>query len=266
MPEINTPSCPTHGALPRALHAESFEGIVTVIEEIINTVSGVGTVSYSRCPYGYPWNFEGVVRALEDLNTTISGLNTGGPSVAGGSGIYITTSGDYDIINANYGVIVSGALVPGTFIDFDYLAGGQLEINSLATISGVQSAVYVQNTAPVGTAGALWFDTTQGRLFVNDDTGEWTQTNAEPIVYKSSVPPSGTGLNAPPRDGSVWFNTTVGNLFVFDAVTSGWYETGSSRSVAYGAIAPTANAAGAGWLDSGSDTLKVWNGTAWVSV
>jgi hypothetical protein len=42
MPEVNTPPCPTHGALPRSLHAESFEGIVTVIEEIINTVSGVG--------------------------------------------------------------------------------------------------------------------------------------------------------------------------------------------------------------------------------
>jgi hypothetical protein len=71
MPEINSPPCPTHGVLPRALHAESFEGIVTVIEEIITTVSGLGTVSYSRCPYGYPWNFEGAVRALEDLNTTI---------------------------------------------------------------------------------------------------------------------------------------------------------------------------------------------------
>jgi hypothetical protein len=89
MPEINSPPCPTHGVLPRALHAESFEGIVTVIEEIITTVSGLGTVSYSRCPYGYPWNFEGAVRALEDLNTTISGLDTGaGSNIVGGSGIY----------------------------------------------------------------------------------------------------------------------------------------------------------------------------------
>jgi len=75
MPEVNIPPCPTHGSRPRALHEESFFGIVTVIEELIGTISGVGTSSYSRCPYGYPANFEGVVRALEDLNTSVSGIS-----------------------------------------------------------------------------------------------------------------------------------------------------------------------------------------------
>ena len=69
MTEINVPSCPTHGSLPRALHSESFEGIVQVVTELIETVSGVGTTSYSRCPYGYSYNFERVVLALEHLNT-----------------------------------------------------------------------------------------------------------------------------------------------------------------------------------------------------
>ena len=78
MPEVNNPPCITHGALPRALHEANFNGIVTVISSIIDTVSGVGTVSYSRCPYGYEPNFDGVVRALEDLNTSISGISGGG--------------------------------------------------------------------------------------------------------------------------------------------------------------------------------------------
>jgi hypothetical protein len=152
MPEINTPPCPLHGDRPRALHTENFEGIVQVIDELLLTVSGVvGTTTYTRCPYGYPSNFEGVVRALEDLNASISGIQGGGgggSNVVGGSGIYLTSSGIYDIINADYGAIVSGALVAGSNIDFDYLSGGRLEINSTATISGVQSAVYVQDSAP----------------------------------------------------------------------------------------------------------------------
>ena len=32
----------------------------------------------------------------------------------------------------------------------------------------------------------------------------WYQTNAEAVVLKGETAPSGTGENAPPRDGSVW--------------------------------------------------------------
>lgn len=268
MPEINIPPCPLHGGRPRALHSENFEGIVQVIDELLLTVSGVvGTTTYTRCPYGYPYNFEGVVRALEDLNASMSGIQVGGSSVVAGSGIYLTPSGDYDILQVDYGVVVSGALVEGAYIDFDYLSDGRLGINSLATISGVQSAVYVQDNAPTSSTGALWFDTLEGRLFVYAGiSGGWTQTNAEALVIKSEIPPSGAGLNSPPRDGSLWFNSLMGNLFVYDAATSGWYETGSTQSVAYGPAAPSTDTKGAGWFDSDTDTLKVWNGTQWVSV
>jgi hypothetical protein len=270
MPEINTPPCPLHGDRPRALHTENFEGIVQVIDELLLTVSGVvGTTTYTRCPYGYPSNFEGVVRALEDLNASISGIQGGGgggSNVVGGSGIYLTSSGIYDIINADYGAIVSGALVAGSNIDFDYLSGGRLEINSTATISGVQSAVYVQDNAPPESLGALWFDTTQGRLFVYDSAGQWTQTNAEALALKGEVPPSGTGENAPPRDGAIWYNTLMGNLFVYDATSSGWYETGPTRSFAYGSAAPAPSVPGAGWFNSDSEQIKVWNGSEWADI
>lgn len=308
MAELNVPPCPTHGANPRALHTENFEGIVTVIEEIIATVSGVGTISYSRCPYGYPWNFEGIVRALEDLNTSISGIQAGGgggsaSGIAAGSGIYITESGTFQVINAtvssasgvlytagsglylsdggtkfnaDYDAIfqgsVSGHLIPQGSVSITY--SGNSAIISGTAGGGGGGGVSVTVSGEPGTgysAGSLWFDTNEGRLFVYASgngiaSPAWYQTNAEAIASKSETPPSGAGLNAPPRDGSIWFNTLLGSLFVYDATTSGWYETGPSRSFAYGTAAPAATTQGAGWLDSTVNRLKVWNGSSWADI
>jgi predicted DNA-binding protein YlxM (UPF0122 family) len=61
----------------------------------------MGTISYSHCPQGYPWNFEGVVRVLEDLNVSISGI---APGVIGGSGIYITESGGVSKKSSELGI------------------------------------------------------------------------------------------------------------------------------------------------------------------
>jgi len=294
MPEINSPPCPTHGTFPRALHSESFEGIVTVIEEIIATVSGVGTSSYSRCPYGYPWSFEGVVRALEDLNTSISGISGGGGAtgsgIVAGSGIYITQSGSFEVINAT---VTSASGVTYTAGSGIYLSDGGTKFNlyaegegtvtvsysgSMAVISGTESAAGGGASVTVSgepgsnySTGDLWFDTNEGRLFVYASGGSvsdpaWYQTNAEAIASKGEAPPSGTGLNAPPRDGSIWFNSLMGSLFVYDATTSGWYETGPSRSFAYGPAAPAPSTQGAGWFDSSSNRLKVWDGSAWIDL
>jgi hypothetical protein len=294
MTEVNVPACPTHGARPRALHSESFEGIVTVIEELIGTVSGVGTVSYSRCPYGYPFNFEGVVRALEDLNTSISGISGGGggADIAAGSGIYFTTSGTATVINATItsasgltisagsGIYLSNA---GTRINLDAIGDGSVTVlysGTTAVISGTDTqgggggggaSVTVSGAPEAGySTGSLWFDTNEGRLFVYASGGAvsepaWYQTNAEAIALKGEVPPSGTGLNAPPRDGSIWFNNLMGSLFVYDAATSGWYETGPSRSFAYGPAAPAPSTEGAGWYSTTDNALKVWDGTNWIS-
>lgn len=296
MTELNVPSCPTHGSLPRSLHSENFEGIVTVVSNLIETVSGVGTVSYSRCPYGYPSNFEGVVRVLEDLNTTVSGIQGGGgggsaSGIVGGSGIYIVQSGSFQVINATVlsasGIAYtagSGLFLSNAGTTFNLFATGQGNVSvlysgSLAVISGAGSSSAGGSAAIVsgapGTgygAGQLWFDTNEGRLFVyasgNGVTDPaWYQTNAEALVNKSSVPPSGAGLNSPLRDGLLWFNTLMGNLFVYDASSSGWYETGPVRSAAYGAAAPSVNSApGAGWFNTTSQSLLIWDGSNWISV
>lgn len=111
------------------VYSQSFEGIVTVITDIIETVSGVGTTSFTLSPDGYPANFGGVVSALTDLNSTISGLSGGGSSnIAAGSGVYITTSGDYELINASVtnpsGTVFSAGsglyLVNSTEFNIDY--------------------------------------------------------------------------------------------------------------------------------------------------
>tara|TARA_R110000782_G_scaffold182282_3_gene272463 strand:- start:1119 stop:1988 length:870 start_codon:yes stop_codon:yes gene_type:complete len=284
MPEINNPPCPLHGAPPRALHPHNFFGIVTVIEDLLNTISGVGTTSFSRCPYGYPSNFEGVVRALEDLNLTASGLG-GGPDIAAGSGIYFTSSGEFTVINAQVvsssgftysagsGIYLSNG---NTTINLDTAAEGTVSLNYVgktAVYSGTDtdtSAVVVSGDPGTGYRdGALWFDTNEGRLFVYASGSsvlnpDWYQTNAEALAIMSEVPPSGAGLNAPARDGQIWFNTLMGNLFIYDGVSSGWYETAPTLTPAYGSSPPVGVVEGANFIDNSMDYFRYWNGSDWV--
>jgi len=106
--------CPVHGSNYRALHEHSFKGIVDVIDEIIATLSGVGTASFSRCAVGYTYNFEGVVRALEDLNLTASGIIAGADIVAG-SGISIVSSGNYEVVSSLITQSLPGSGVTPTY-------------------------------------------------------------------------------------------------------------------------------------------------------
>ena len=231
----------------KAFHGANFRGIIDVVTEIIYTVSGVGTVSFMMDPSGYAANFDGVVQILEDLNLTISGISTQASSVVsgvvGGSGVYITASGGSSVINI--GLVGAGST--------DVVYSG-----SRVTVSGLVTSPTVLSGSPGSgyNPGALWFDTNEGRLFIyasgagvsNDG---WYQTNSDALAIKSDLPPSGAGLNAPPRDGTLWFNQMM-------------YETGSTRDAAYGIAAPAATQQGGLWYDSGTSVLRVWNGTAWV--
>ena len=296
--EINSPPCPLHGEPPRALHPHNFNGIVTVIEELIDTISGVGTTSFSRCPYGYPYNFEGVVRALEDLNLTASGIQGGGgggggsaSGIVAGSGIYVTLSGTSFIINSAALPVYPGsgitAEASGTGINtgtvFHVVNRGEGGITTsydgtINVISGAltggggDAEVIVGNTPGSGySTGTLWYDTNQGRLFVyaSGDTvsdPDWYQTNAEALALMSEVPPSGAGLDAPPRPGSIWFNTLMGSLFIYDSVSSGWYETAPALTPAYARSEPLGVVQGANFIDSTENYFKYWNGNTWVSI
>lgn len=300
MAEYNVPPCPTHGVLPKPLHTENFRGAVDAIIQIIDTVSGVGTVSYSKCAYGYDANFNGLVRALEDLNTTISGITAGGggggTEIQAGSGIYFTASGTATVINAEatsytagsglylvggsefnvnfdtiYSEVISGHFFAEADLGVTFSGNNVVYSGSQGGGGGGGASVTVGSTPVSGyTEGALWFDTNEGRLFVYASGASvtdpaWYQTNAEAIANKGELPPSGAGLNAPPRDGSLWFSSLLGSLFIYDATTSGWYETQPSRTAAYSEAAPAPSTQGAGWYSSNDSSLKIWDGVSWVN-
>jgi hypothetical protein len=100
--------------------SESFDGIIYAITNIITTVSGVGTTSFTLNPSGYAANFGGIVEALQDLNSTLSGVG-GGSAVVAGSGIYTTTSGSFTVFNAT---VTSASGVVYTAGSGLYLRGG----------------------------------------------------------------------------------------------------------------------------------------------
>lgn len=70
----SAPTIPVEEVAASLAYSSSFNGIIQVITNVIETVSGVGTTSYTINPNGYANNFGGVVEALSDLNETASGL------------------------------------------------------------------------------------------------------------------------------------------------------------------------------------------------
>jgi hypothetical protein len=266
------PACP-HYPSRHAFHTANFEGIVSALVECLYTVSGVGTTSFTIDPSGYASNFEGIVQCIEDLNFTLSGLFANSivivSGVVGGSGIYVTPSGGTSVINVNYPNVfqnsVSGHVIGQGIVGVSY-SGNSVVISGKAgadvTVSGSPNSFCA--------VGDLWFDTNQGRLFVYASGGsvsnpDWYQTNAEALANISQYPPSGTGLNAPVRDGVLWFNTLLGTLFIYDATSSGWYETQRNATAAYGAAAPAPDSLGSLWYDTVNPDLRIWNGTTWTT-
>jgi len=273
------PACP-HYPSRHAFHTANFEGIVSALVECLYTVSGVGTTSFTIDPSGYASNFEGIVQCIEDLNFTLSGISAGGggsviSGVAGGSGIYVVTSGSTSVINVNYPNVfqnsVSGHVIGQGTVSVSY-SGNSVVISGSGTGGGGGGASVTISGSPPSSynTGDLWFDVNQGRLLVYASGGsvsapDWYQTNAEALANISQYPPSGTGLNAPVRDGVLWFNTLLGTLFIYDATSSGWYETQRNATAAYGTAAPAPDSLGSLWYDTVNPDLRIWNGTTWTT-
>ena len=275
------PACP-HYPSRHSYHQPNFGGAVAALLQCIETISGVGTTTFTLDPSGYAPNWEGLVQIIEDLNWTMSGISAGGggtgSGVSAGSGIYLIESAGLNQINVDFDAVYNYS-VSGHFLgdgNTTVLYSGMRTIISGTAGGGGggggSSTIVVSGRPGVNySGGALWFDTNEGRMLVYasgngvSDPG-WYQTNAEAIAIKAEDPPSGAGYNAPPRDGVIWFNTLLGSLFVYDASSSGWYEASASqRNTAYGVAAPSPATDGALWYDTGATQLKVWDGTAWVN-
>jgi len=188
------------------IYSQSFEGIVTVITDVIRTVSGVGTTSFTLSPEGYPSNFGGVVSALSDLNSTISGISGGGggsANIAAGSGIYITTSGDFDIINAAVtsasGTVFSAGsglyLVNSTEFNIDYnqvfqsAVSGQVLAEGSNTILASGNYITVSGTDVSSIKTYTAGETIAVGEFVAFDTGSLVKASAasgvDPVRYNT---------------------------------------------------------------------------------
>jgi hypothetical protein len=87
------------------------------------------------------------------------------------------------------------------------------------------------------------------------------------LRLKERTLPQGIGTRPSRQDGTLWYNTQMGSLFIYDATTSGWYEAApGDKGASYSTGAPIPEKEGELWYSAGESTLKVWDGTNWVSV
>jgi hypothetical protein len=184
-------------------YSQSFEGIVNALTDTIFTVSGVGTSSFTLSSEGYPSNFAGVVQAITDLNYTLSGIYTssgtstssGISNVAAGSGVYLTTSGQFTELNVNFDSVfqnsVSGHVLAGgtnTVIPSgNYLTVSGTDINSVRTYTASESIASGQ--------------------FVAFDSGSLVVASAASGVSVSRHNVFGSAVNSAAPAGSIRINS-----------------------------------------------------------
>jgi hypothetical protein len=248
--------CPVHGTNYRALHEHNFRGIVTVIEEIILTLSGVGTTSFSYCPVGYPWNFEGVVRALEDLNLTASGIQGGGggaivSGVAAGPGISIVASGGTSVVSLNsrgegaVNLHYAGSTAVYSGLTNQVLSGSGISVQSSGTASIVNVGVLAGPNIAITYSGA--FVTVSGAGGGGGGGASVTVSGAPSAGYAT---------------GDLWFDTNEGRLFVYASgagVSSpGWYQTNAEAIALKSDTAPSGTGLNAPPGTAVSGSIRSW--------
>lgn len=100
--------------------------------------------------------------------------------------------------------------------------------------------------------------TTKTLVYYNAD-GAWQGVTSAADVqsFYGPVQPTTTNL----FNGDRWFNTTTGVWNVWSAILGAWVP----GNIAYSEVAPTAPTVGEAWYDTSTQTLKFWDGTAWVA-
>lgn len=137
--------------------------------------------------------------------------------------------------------------------------------------AAIQPPAVVSEAAPAITIpGFLWWDSTNGSLYVyyNDgDSSQWVE--AAPTGAASSIARVGQNPPSNPNDGELWWSTVKGNLYIYynDGNSSQWiqantYGTGSSSvtsgtRVTSGSTQPTDGVANDLWYNTIDKTLYI---------
>lgn len=83
----------------------------------------------------------------------------------------------------------------------------------------------------------------------------WVHIGPGSTIRSATPPPNPVG-------GDIWFDTTIQKGFIYNEVAMAWQTLGGT---AFGINPPASPNPGDLWYDEDEDSLKVWNGTAWVA-
>jgi hypothetical protein len=149
-------------------YPQNLNGIIQVASDIISTVSGVGTTSFTINPLGYPANFGGIVGVLSDLNATTSGIEAGGggggttDSVARASGNAALFDASVAQASGNAALFDAGvALASGNAALFDAgvaLASGNAAFVDAGTALASGNAALVDAGVALASGNAAFVD------------------------------------------------------------------------------------------------------------
>jgi len=246
--------------------------------EMLNPLGGVTSVNGRT----------GVVTlTLNDLTGTISATAlpalTGDVISSAGSNTIslnsITTAGTFNKVQINEKGLVTSASLETTLAGLGITDGTTVsQVNALIAAAigsggsggSGNASITMSSTAPTSPiAGALWFDTNSGRLYIYYDT-VWVDTNPETggSGGSSSITTSDTAPSSP-SVGDLWFDTTGGRLYVY--FSNAWIDTnpetagsGGTSSVTVNSVAPSAASIGDLWYDTIGGRLYVYFSSTWV--
>lgn len=144
-----------------------------------------------------------------------------------------------------------------------------LDGNKVSSFPPGESIEVVKNV-PAATNGQF---TVAQSTFINDTTHIIVEELIDEPTTVGCVGHTGYLYNSPdptfvrkPVTGQMWHNSTTNTMWFFSKTNNAWRKVGGVF-VGDGSIPPTQNPSpGDLWYDTSEEQLKVWNGSAWVSV
>jgi hypothetical protein len=120
------------------------------------------------------------------------------------------------------------------------------------------SGVTVSATAPTNPMlGDFWYNSSNDFLYIWDGNA-WVLSSVDALTIVGPTAPT------PAVAGMLWHNTTDGALYVFDGTTSSWILA-HPLSTTSGPTPPANPTPGSMWWNTGDDEMYVWDGSQWIA-